>query len=123
MIAGDVFTYSEFETNAFQYTNDGVSAVYDTFQLSVSDGEHESYASVNVTIIAVDKSAPYMLTSASCRLVVVEGELVKLSYTHTICPILMSPIYVTRYHHHHHHIRFRARFPLPRVGLFDKSSS
>ena len=26
-------------------------------------------------------------------------------------------------HHHHHHIRFRARFPLPRVGLFDKSSS
>ena len=25
--------------------------------------------------------------------------------------------------HHHHHIRFRARFPLPRVGLFDKSSS
>ena len=33
------------------------------------------------------------------------------------------------HHHHHHHrhhhhlIRFRARFPLPRVGLFDKSSS
>ena len=26
-------------------------------------------------------------------------------------------------HHHHHHIRFRACFPLPRVGLFDKSSS
>ena len=25
--------------------------------------------------------------------------------------------------HHHHHIRFRARFPLPRVGLFDKASS
>ena len=27
------------------------------------------------------------------------------------------------HHHHHHHIRFRAGFPLPRVGLFDKSSS
>ena len=27
------------------------------------------------------------------------------------------------HHHHHHHIRFRARFPLPRVGPFDKSSS
>ena len=26
-------------------------------------------------------------------------------------------------HHHHHHIRFRACFPLPRVVLFDKSSS
>ena len=25
--------------------------------------------------------------------------------------------------HHHHHFGFRARFPLPRVGLFDKSSS
>ena len=72
--AGDVFTYSEFETNAFQYTNDGASAPYDTFRLSVNDGEHEASASVNVTIIAVDKSAPYMLASASCRLVVVEGE-------------------------------------------------
>ena len=30
---------------------------------------------------------------------------------------------VKHHHHHHHHIRFRARFPLPRVGLFDKSSS
>ena len=30
---------------------------------------------------------------------------------------------VFRHHHHHHHIRFRARFPLPRVGFFDKSSS
>ena len=27
------------------------------------------------------------------------------------------------HHHHHHHIGFRARFPLPRVGLFDKSGA
>ena len=26
-------------------------------------------------------------------------------------------------HHHHHHIHFRACFPLPRVGIFDKSFS
>ena len=32
-------------------------------------------------------------------------------------------VYGNGSHHHHHHIRFRARFPLPRVGLFDKSSS
>ena len=29
---------------------------------------------MNVTIVPVDKSAPYMLPSASCRLVVVEGK-------------------------------------------------
>ena len=28
-----------------------------------------------------------------------------------------------KWNHHHHYIRFRARFPLPRVGLFAKSSS
>ena len=32
-------------------------------------------------------------------------------------------VHVRVIHHHHHHIHFRARFPLPRVGLFDKSSS
>ena len=26
------------------------------------------------------------------------------------------------HHHHHHHIRFRAHFPLPRVGLFFNKS-
>ena len=72
--SGDIYTFSEFETNAFQYTNDGSAAPYDSFTLGVSDGEHQSTTVVNVTIVPVDKSAPYMLPTASCRLVVVEGK-------------------------------------------------
>ena len=34
----------------------------------------------------------------------------------------MYAMFAVHHHHHHHHIRFRARFPLPRVGLFDTSS-
>ena len=29
-----------------------------------------------------------------------------------------ADLFLIRTHHHHHHIRFRARFPLPRVGQF-----
>ena len=49
-----------------------------------------------------------------------------LSYTNRRCdnlPEMSARACGSIHHHHHHHIRFRACFPLPRVGLFDKSSS
>ena len=40
-----------------------------------------------------------------------------------IQPHPTPPQHHHHHHHHHHHIRFSARFLLPRVELFDKSSS
>ncbi|XP_053388167.1 extracellular matrix organizing protein FRAS1-like isoform X2 [Mercenaria mercenaria] len=70
---GDTFTYSEIELNVFQYQHDGSAGLYDTMQLSVSDGEHSTSTSIDITVMRVDQSAPYMLPSATCRLVVREG--------------------------------------------------
>ena len=74
-IAGDTFIYTDLAGNKFQYVHDGSGTLYDTMQISISDGIHDTAASVDVRVIRVDQSAPHLLPSASCRLVVKEGML------------------------------------------------
>ncbi|XP_052791092.1 extracellular matrix organizing protein FRAS1-like isoform X2 [Mya arenaria] len=70
---GDTFSYRELTDNVFQYRHDGSGTLYDTMQVVVSDGEHKTATSVDVRVLRMDQSAPHLLPSASCRLVVKEG--------------------------------------------------
>lgn len=72
--AGDEFTYHEIQTNSFQYTQDKSDpARFDRLDVTVSDGVHQVTSQIQVSIISVDNSAPVLLSTATCRVLVKEG--------------------------------------------------
>lgn len=72
--AGDEFTYQEIQTNSFQYTQDKSDpAQSDRLEVTVSDGVHQVTSQIQVSIISVDNSAPVLLSTATCRVLVKEG--------------------------------------------------
>ncbi|KAL3876627.1 hypothetical protein ACJMK2_034445 [Sinanodonta woodiana] len=80
---GDTFSFEELEQSVFRYSSDkSDSSLLDMMQFSVSDGVHKVTAMLNVTIVRVDRSAPTMLASASCRLPVLEGEAAVIKREH-----------------------------------------
>ena len=62
------------QQNIYQYTHDGSVALYDTMQVAISDGIHDTYTSVDFKIFKIDQAAPKRVSSASGRLVVIEGK-------------------------------------------------
>ncbi|KAL5018410.1 hypothetical protein ScPMuIL_004132 [Solemya velum] len=80
---GDRFTYQELVTGVFQYVHEGTDQdLTDIFQLSASDGSHQSVLTINVTVLEVDRSSPYLLPTASCSITVQEGTSVTLTRDH-----------------------------------------
>lgn len=61
------------QQDVYQYSHDGSVALYDTMQISVSDGLHITSTSVDFKIFKIDLAAPKRVPLASSRLVVTEG--------------------------------------------------
>lgn len=61
------------QQNVFQYHHDGSVALYDTMQISVSDGEHMTSTSIDIKVVRIDQAAPRPVDRASFRLTVSEG--------------------------------------------------
>ncbi|XP_041363241.1 extracellular matrix organizing protein FRAS1-like isoform X2 [Gigantopelta aegis] len=78
--SGDIFHVHELSDSTLQYVHSGSDhPLVDEFYVLVSDGDHQVVTTVKLRILKTDKSAPYMLPSASCHLNVTEGELTALT--------------------------------------------
>lgn len=70
---GDKFPYSKMRENIFYYVHDGSVALYDTMQISVSDGVHMTSTSIDIKVMRIDQAAPRMEPSAVFGIFVREG--------------------------------------------------
>ncbi|ESO99609.1 hypothetical protein LOTGIDRAFT_173674 [Lottia gigantea] len=77
---GERFHLKEVKSGIFQYVHHGEDALLkDVFHVAVSDGLHQVTTKVKINILRVDKSAPFMLPTATCHVNVTEGHSVTIN--------------------------------------------